>query len=103
MFISQLYRLGQIQKYVTLWSICANIIENESLVTSTDKKNQSDNGHICKNPPVQLNYTELFILEIEIIAKIINEIFFSLLLIIAIHRGSCFFYASIPEIKHASC
>ena len=35
---------------VTLWYICANLIENVSLVTSTDKKIQSDNGHICNNP-----------------------------------------------------
>ena len=56
MFISQQYRLSQIQYSVTLWYICANLIENESLVTSTDKNIQSDNGHICKNPPVQLNY-----------------------------------------------
>ena len=50
MLISQQYRLGQIQQSVTLWYIFANLIENESLVTSTDKKIQSDNGHICKNP-----------------------------------------------------
>ena len=56
MFISQQDRKGQIQQSVTLWYICANLIENESLVTSTDKKIQSDSGHICKNPPVQLNY-----------------------------------------------
>ena len=70
MFASQQYKLGQIQCFVTLWYICANLIENESLITSTDKNIQSDNGHICKNAPVQLN--EFFILEIEIIAKIIN-------------------------------
>ena len=56
MFISQQYRLGQVQYFVTLWYICANLIENVTLVTSTDKSIQSDNGHICKNPPVQLNY-----------------------------------------------
>ena len=56
MFISQQYRLGQIQYSVNLWYICANLIENESLVTSTEKNIQSDSGHICKNPPVQLNY-----------------------------------------------
>ena len=56
MFISQQYRLGQIQYSVTLLYICANLIENESLLTSTDKNIQSDNGQICKNPPVQLNY-----------------------------------------------
>ena len=50
MFIYLQYRLGQIQQSVTFWHIC------ESLVTSADKKNQSDNAHICKNPPVQLNY-----------------------------------------------
>ena len=55
MFISQQYRLGQIQYSVTLWYICANLIENESLLTSTDKNIQSDNGQVCKNPPVQLN------------------------------------------------
>ena len=55
MFISLQYRLGQIQQSVTFWCICANLIENESLVTSADKKIQSVNGHICKNPPVQLN------------------------------------------------
>ena len=49
MFISQQYRLGQIQQSVTLWHVCANLVENEFLVTSTDKKIQSDNGHICKN------------------------------------------------------
>ena len=56
MFISQQYRLGQVQQSVSLWYISANLVENESLVTLTDKKIQSDNGHICKNPPVQLNY-----------------------------------------------
>ena len=56
MFLSQQYRLRQIQYSDTLWYICANLIENESLVTSTDKNIQSDNGHIYKNPPVQLNY-----------------------------------------------
>ena len=78
MFISQQYKLGQIQQSVTLWYICASsCIENESLVISTDKKIQSDNGHICQilqnNPPVQLNYrlNSLF-WKIEIIAKIIN-------------------------------
>ena len=55
MFISQQYRQGQIQQSVTLWYICANITENESLATSTDKKIQSDCGHICKNPAIQLN------------------------------------------------
>ena len=42
------------------------------------------------NPPVQLNYRlNSSIWQIEIIAKIINEIFFSLLSIIAaMHRGS---------------
>ena len=55
MFIYLQYRLGQIQQSF-FWRICANLIENESLVTSADKKIQSDNGHICKNPPVQLNY-----------------------------------------------
>ena len=40
MFISQQYRLGQIQQSVTLWYICANFIENESLITSTNKKTQ---------------------------------------------------------------
>ena len=56
MFISQQYGLGQMQPSVTLWHICANLLENESLVTSTDKTIQSDSGRICKNPPVQLNY-----------------------------------------------
>ena len=56
MFIYLQYRLGQIQQSVTFWRICANLIENESLVTIVDKKIQSDNGHICKNPPVQFNY-----------------------------------------------
>ena len=79
MFIYLQYRLGQIQQSVTFWRICANLIENESLVTSADKKIQSDNGHIhvCKNPPVQLNYRlSSSFLETEIIAKIINNIFF---------------------------
>ena len=40
MFISQQYKLGQIQQSVTL-HICANLIENESLVTSTNKKTQT--------------------------------------------------------------
>ena len=48
MFISQQYRLGQIPQSVTLWYICANLIEDESLVTSTDKRIQSDNGYIEK-------------------------------------------------------
>ena len=56
MFISQQYRSGQIQQSVTLWYICANLIENESLVTSTDKNIQSDSGHICKNPLVPIKY-----------------------------------------------
>ena len=56
MFIYLQYRLGQIQQSVNFLRICANLIENVSLVTSADKKNQSDNGHICKNPPVELNY-----------------------------------------------
>ena len=63
------------QYSVTFWYICASLIENEFLVTSTDKNIQSDNGHICKNPLAQLhvNYqTEFFIFEIEIFAKIIN-------------------------------
>ena len=50
MFIYLQDRLGQIQQSVTFWRIC------ESLVTSADKKIQSDNAHICKNPPAQLNY-----------------------------------------------
>ena len=49
MFISQQYRWGKIEQYVTLWYIWASLIENKSLVTSTDKKIQSDDGHICKN------------------------------------------------------
>ena len=56
MFIYLQYRLDEIQQSLTFWRICANLIENESLVTSADKKIQSDNGHLCKNPPVQLNY-----------------------------------------------
>ena len=56
MFIYLQHRLGQIQQSVTFWRVCANLIENESLVTSADKKIHSDNGHICKNPSVQLNY-----------------------------------------------
>ena len=50
MFIYLQYMLGQIQQSVTFWRIC------ESLVTSADKIIQSDNAHICKNAPVQLNY-----------------------------------------------
>ena len=41
MFISQQYRSGQLQQSVTLWYICANFVENESLVTLADKKTQS--------------------------------------------------------------
>ena len=52
--------------------------------------------------PIKL-LTEFFILETEIIAKITNNIVFLLLLMIAMHRGSSFFYASIPEIEHAPC
>ena len=52
--------------------------------------------------PIKLQ-TEFFILETEIIVKIINNIFLSSLLIIAMHRGSSLFYASIPEIEHAPC
>ena len=60
------------------------------------------------NPLVQLHYRLNFSFwKIEIIAKIINKISFSLLLIIAMHMvlGSltCSFYASIPEIEHSSC
>ena len=51
MFIFQQYRLGQIQQYVTLWYICANFIENESLIISTNKKTQS---HMQN----QLNYRQ---------------------------------------------
>ena len=70
MIISQQYSwLSQIQQSVTLWYICANLIENESLVTSTNKKTQS---HMQKS----IKQTEFFILEIEIIAKIIYKIFF---------------------------
>ena len=83
MFISQQHRLGQIQQSVTFWYICANLIENESLVTSTNKKTHS---HVQKS--IKL-WTEFFILEIEIIAKIINKIF-PLLLIITMHKCSCF-------------
>ena len=39
MFIYLQYKLDQIQQSLTFWSICANLIENESLVTSADKKN----------------------------------------------------------------
>ena len=75
--------------------ICANLIENESLVTSTDKKIQSDNGHICKilknNPPVQLNYRlNSSIWKIKIIAKIINEIIFFITV-----NNSC--HAHVPD------
>ena len=70
MFISQQYRLGQMQQSVTLWYICANLIENDSLVTSTNRKTES---HMQKS--IKL-WTEFFILEIEIIAKIINKIVF---------------------------
>ena len=82
MFISQKYRLGQIQQSVTLWYTCANLIEHESLVTSTDKKNSVRQmvtyaKILQNNPPVQLNYgLNSSVWKIEIIAKIINEIFF---------------------------
>ena len=98
MFISQQYSLGQIQQSVTFWYICVNFIENESLITSTNKKAQSR-----MQKSINL-YTEFFILEIEIIAEIINKIF-SLLLIISLQSyiRVLAFYASIPEIEHASC
>ena len=92
MFINYLqYRLGQIQQSVTFWRICANLIENEPLVTSADKQNSVRQWSRMQesSSPIKL-YTEFFILEIEIIAKIINNIF-SLLLIIAMRRVSSFF------------
>ena len=67
MFIYLQYRLGQIQQSDTFWRIC------ESLVTSADKKNQSDMQE--SSSPIKL-WTEFFILETEIIAKIINNFFF---------------------------
>ena len=95
MFISQQY-------IFTLWYICANLIENESLVTPTDLQNQSDSGHICKNPPVQLNYRlNSSFWKYKSLPKLQIRSF-SLLLIIAMHRGSSFF-SSITEIEHASC
>ena len=82
MLISQQYRLGQIQQSVTLWYICATLIENESLVASIDKKFSQTMVTYAKilqnNPPVQLNYRLNFsIWKIEIISKIINEKFFN--------------------------
>ena len=93
MFISQQYRIGQIQQFVTLWYNCANLIENEPLVTSTNKKFSQAMVTYARilqnNPPVQCSYRLNFLFwKIEIIAKIINTIFFPLLLIIAMHRGS---------------
>ena len=97
MFMSQQYRLGQIQQFVTLWYIYANLIENEYLVTSTDKKNSVRRwSHMQESSSPMKLQTEFFILEIEIIAKVINKIFFHLLLIIAMHRGSSFFLCQHP-------
>ena len=49
MIISQQYSwLSQIQQSVTLWYICANLIENESLVTSTNKQNSVTYAKINK-------------------------------------------------------
>ena len=81
MFISQQYRSAQTQQSVTLGYICANLIENESLVTLTDKKISQTMVTFAKvlpnNPPVQLNYRlNSSFWRIEIMAKITNKSFF---------------------------
>ena len=94
MFISQQYRLGKIQQSVTLWYTCANLIENESLVTSTTKKFSQTMITSAKvlqsNPPVQLNYRlNSSIWETRNHCQNHKRDIFSLLLIIAaMHRGS---------------
>ena len=82
MLISQQYRQVRPNTAVCHFVVyLCHLIENESLVASTDKKFSQTMVTYAKilqnNPPVQLNYRLNFsIWKTEIIAKIINEKFF---------------------------
>ena len=92
MFICRQYRLGQIQQSCHFVVYLCQSHRKWVFSNLNWQKNSVRQWSHMQEPssPIKLK-TEFFILEIEIIAKIINDVFFSLLLIIAMHRGLGFF------------